>query len=138
MNKREKITFNNLFDISVDIEPVDGSRHAAAVMKKGGKIYGMGINVAKTDPMQQRFCETEGKAFIHAEMLAIKRAIVHLKKTDLSACTLIVVRSKYNTDKEDVLGMSKPCEACAAAIKKYGIKKVIYSTDDGYGVILNE
>ena len=137
MKRKEQLIFDNLFAICSDVEPVDGSRHAAAVMKRG-VIYGSGVNIAKTDPMQQRFCSTEGKAFIHAEMLAIKRAISQLRTNDLSDCTLVVVRSKYNHNKENVLGNSKPCEACQAAIEHHGIRRTIYSLDDGYGVLVNE
>lgn len=137
MNKREQAVFSNLFDICADVEPVDGSRHAAAVIRKG-VVYGNGINVAKTDPMQQKYCRVEGKAYIHAEMLAIKRAVARLKTGDLSGCTMVVVRSKYNGDREDVLGNSKPCMACQAAIKQHGIRRVVYSLDDGYGVISDD
>lgn len=133
MNKRERAVFDNLFELSTDIEPVHNSRHAAAVVRKG-IIYGIGINSTKTDPMQQRYCKLHNAGYMHAEMSAIKRTTTHLRTDDLSGHTIIVVRSKYNEAQKDVLGNSKPCEACQQAIEAHGIIRLIYSLNDGYKI----
>lgn len=46
----------------------------------------------------------------------------------LRKTTLIVIR----IDTEGNLIQSKPCYHCCETIKQYGIKKIIYSDDDGY------
>lgn len=133
MTKREKVVFDNLFDVTQDIEKTGNSRHAAAVIKKGA-VYGLGVNSSKTDPMQRQYSDHPLKVCIHAEVAAIKRASSHLRTRDLSNCTLMVVRSKSDDDGNILLGNSKPCDACQKAIDEHGIRKVIYSIDNGYKV----
>lgn len=129
ITKREQNIFDNLFGIACDMVAVDNSKHAAAIVRKGIP-FGMGINLNKTDPMQRRF-GNKNNAFIHAEISAIKRAASKLRTKDLNGYTLVVVRSKYDKEHNHILGNSKPCSACQAAIKAFNIGKVIYSSDDG-------
>lgn len=69
------------------------------------------------------------KYSIHAEVDAINKAkkMRHI----LPDCEMYVVRigtERFN----HCLKYSKPCTSCTAAINKYGIKKIYYSTNSEY------
>ena len=62
----------------------------------------------------------------HAEIDALLPLIT--KGYDLRKATLYIVREKrYKTQ-----GMAHPCSRCMSVIKKLGIRKLKYTTDDGY------
>jgi len=42
------------------------------------------------------------------------------------------VKFEDTNAKKFVRGMSKPCEGCARAIAQFGIKKVYYTTEEGF------
>ncbi len=98
-------------------------RHGA-VLVKGGSVLSYGFNKDKFSSFAKKFrCEHMGPATSHAEidcLLGIPR-----KKT--VGATIYVVR--INQDGQ--LRLSKPCPMCHAALKHCGIKKVVYSTNDG-------
>lgn len=132
--KREKIIIDNLFDITKDIEGVRSSRHAAAVVKRG-IVYGMGVNSNKTDAFQQQFTNNPEKVFSHAEIAALKRTKNQLRTDDLSDFTLIIIRGKKDDGTNEwQFGDSKPCDMCQKAIESFGIRKIIYSIEDGIKV----
>ena len=62
---------------------------------------------------------------VHAEMSAL---IPLVNKEDLSRASIYV----YRQLKDGSLGMCRPCKACMALIKNLGIRKVYYTTYDGY------
>lgn len=51
-----------------------------------------------------------------------------INKEDLSRASIYV----YRQLKDGSLGMCRPCKACMALIKNLGIRKVYYTTYDGY------
>lgn len=59
-----------------------------------------------------------------AEVLAIRKAPSAL----LNGTTILVCRVRSS----GTFGMSKPCRRCKSLIKKSGIRRVIYSTPDGW------
>ena len=59
-----------------------------------------------------------------AEVLAIKKAPKQL----LGGSTILVCRVRGS----GTFGMSKPCPKCKSLIEKSGIKRVIYSSPDGW------
>lgn len=60
---------------------------------------------------------------LHAEVAAM----VGLDRKVIKGTTLYVVRLRRNNS----IGMSKPCISCMFYITGMGVKKIIYSTDDG-------
>lgn len=85
----------------------------------GKKISEAYNNYSKTHPIQAHFASIAGqpeRKYLHAEILAIIRAgerkIHTIKVTNLNG------------------KLSTPCPVCMAAIKAYGISRVITSTDD--------
>lgn len=106
------------------------AKHSAIIVNSG-RIIGQGINVHKTHPMaikpilwfkSSRMLETSWT--IHAEMNAIRS----VKNKDLlRGATMYVAR----LSKRYGLRMSCPCESCQYYIRMYGIKKIVYTTDNG-------
>jgi dCMP deaminase len=92
-----------------------------AVIVKGNTILGVGVNKLKTHPKAKNYAKR-----IHAELAAILNA-----RTDVTDCDLYVFRYTQS----GLQGISKPCDGCMCAILEAGIKRVYYSTADGYGVI---
>lgn len=102
-----------------------------AIYKK--QIIGTGFNTNKTNPIQMfynkyRDFETIGKsqAKLHAEMsciLSIKNLNIDFSKVNLYI---------YREDKNRHIALSRPCKSCMQAIKDLGIKKINYTTYDGY------
>lgn len=79
----------------------------------------------------QIICEAEENSAVkrdvtcHAELEAIRKAVILLDSNDLSACTL------YTTH--------EPCVMCAYAIRYYRIQKVVYlSKVDNWGSISSD
>lgn len=99
-------------------------KHGAVIVYKK-KIISCGSN-HKID----YFCHNYS---VHAEVAAISN-LKGKQKELLSECELYVVRIapiKFN----NVLKYSKPCEKCQAAINKFNIKKIYYSTNYEYDAI---
>lgn len=97
------------------------SRHkqrVGAVIAKGPRIISAGINSYKTHPKSTSPYKTT-----HAEFSAILRA-----NKELTGATLYVVRLLATGE----LGMAKPCPDCQRFIEKMNLKKIIYSTEDGF------
>lgn len=99
-------------------------KHASMVVMNGNPLS-IGINSARNNPRYVISDTPDGiKSDIyshHAERVAIKRA------GDCNGATLYVARDGHR--------LSMPCERCMPTIIKAGIKKVIFTTDGGYGLI---
>lgn len=104
----------------------------AAIIVKGGKIIGVGINSMKPHPMAlpRNIMNTGERTLdeiytIHAEMAAIRSV---KNKENLKGTTIFVGRLS------DCWGetLSCPCPICTFYLKKYGIQRAIYSTNDGH------
>ena len=100
----------------------------AFVKNKFGLIISVGLNsYIKSHPLQKFFAEKVGKPhniYLHAEILALIRASISKEIGD----TLQVQR--YNTigHPED----AKPCPICVEAAIFFGIKKINYTTKNGW------
>lgn len=93
-------------------------RHGA-VIKVGGRIIGIGINVDKNHPNNVNDPATQ--AAVHAEIAALKAC----GNTSVAGGTIYVAR----INKKGSPLMSKPCQRCQEAIKNAGIKKIVYTID---------
>jgi deoxycytidylate deaminase len=95
----------------------------ARALDRRGRVISTGENnYNKTHPLMQHFAEKVGldeKIYLHAEVLALIRA------GEAKVHTLVVAR--YNSDGSPAL--AKPCPVCQAAIKAWGVKEIIYTTD---------
>jgi len=96
-----------------------------AVLSKGSTVINTAYNKNKFSSFAMRFKKENSKfATVHAEL----GAILNIDKKHTEGGTIYVVR----TNKPQKLRMSKPCDMCEAALRWVGIKKVVYSTNEGF------
>lgn len=91
-------------------------KHGAVVVK-GGRVLGMGYNKRRNDPRNLNPGRHRYDSGCHAEMSALKGV------ADPRGSVIFVARVNRMGDDR----LSKPCEICAAELKRLGIKKVIYT-----------
>jgi deoxycytidylate deaminase len=103
----------------------------AACLVINNEVISVGHNSDKSHPLQKRFAKNSDAIFKHAEVDCIINALRHLDKEDLKKSTLYVyrVKRKRKGDLSWVDGLAEPCLGCKRAIDHFGIKKVIYSTE---------
>lgn len=131
LSKREKVFFRVAKDIA---ELSDHHYRLGCVIVDHHHIVSSGHNSkTKCHPMQasidkKYFNDSEilQKGPLHAEVDALLPLIK--KNIDLTGATLYV----YREDKHHHIAMSRPCPRCMSLIKKCGIRKIKYSTPDGF------
>lgn len=124
---------------AIDVEKFSNARIAAGIAIKG-QLISTGRNSGRTHPFQKQFSKNNHAIFLHAETCAISNSLNHVAKEDLKKATLFIHRVKLpNKDStEYVDGLAKPCSGCMSAIAAFGIRRVIYSTEEnGEYVILD-
>lgn len=126
MRQRQLQVIKRLMDIADKMEAVDGSKHAAAVVIRN-RVVGLGTNIRKTHPISYKYGKNKEAIYLHAETHAIKNALRTISLKEMKRATLYVARVDRNSE----MAMSKPCEGCERCIKDYGIKHVIYTTNEG-------
>lgn len=105
---------------------------AVAIYK--GSIVATAWNTNKTSPLQARYniyrfrdSNTLDKA--HAEMCLIQK--LRWKFGDSIDWTKVHIYL-YREYKDGKLAPSRPCQSCLTLIKELGIKRIAYTTEDGY------
>lgn len=114
-----------IYDISLSLYnmPDTRNKHFSFLVRRN-KIISIGWNKAfQTHPIAAKF----GHRFncIHSELDVINNFPYPFRMLPLY--TLINVRVKYKS-----LRISHPCLKCINMLKFFGLKDVIYSTDQGY------
>ena len=94
-----------------------------AVLEDHGKVLAVGCNRYRNDPDNVVDPKTEGS--YHAEVAALRSYTGSTK-----GATLYVAR----LSRSGVL-FSRPCDNCRRAIIDAGIRKVIYTGDDGSAIV---
>lgn len=137
ISKKHTQVLDLLAKIAEDVEPVNSSRLAAAIVYRN-KVIAIGTNSRKSHPLQKKFGKTDDAIFLHAEVCAIKNALKRIDVDMLSKCSIYVARVKRPNphSKEYVWGIAKPCNGCMGAIESFDIKEVIYTTNED-GVFKN-
>lgn len=111
----------------------------AACLVIQNEIISIGYNSDKSHPLQKRFSKNSESIFKHAEIDCIVNALKHIDPEELQRATLYVyrVKKKEKGDTGWIDGRAEPCSGCKKAIEHFGIKKVVFSTDDSglYGTI---
>ena len=103
-----------------------------AVVVKKNKIISVGVNSYKTHPIQKkynrfRFDIEDTNHTLHAEI----QALVNIPYgTELNDLTIYI----YRESRKGRLAKSRPCPSCMKLIKDIGIKKICYTTDEGYAI----
>ncbi len=104
------------------------------VVSLGSKVLSVGFSSTKTHPIQQRFNSYRdfGDKWkvspdkLHAEV----SALIPIMKLDIDWSRVEIY--VYRLRGDNTVGNSRPCEACSHLIKSLGIRKVYYTTDNGY------
>lgn len=105
---------------------------AIAVYK--GSIVATACNTNKTSPLQAkynvyRFKDSNTLDKAHAEIVLIQK--LRWKFGDSIDWTKVHIYL-YREYKDGHIGPSRPCESCLTLIKELGIRKIYYTTEDGY------
>jgi len=104
------------------------SKRHGAVLMSGGKICGTGYNHMWIDKVNLKCFKTMRIASIHAEIDCIQSCRSFYKEANRKKYTMIIVRMRRDDEK---LMCSKPCSMCLDILKKFRVKKVYYTNDDG-------
>lgn len=114
-----------------EANPSENAKVAAAIVFRN-KIVSIGINSRKTHPMQARFGKNADSIHLHAEISAIRNALRECDAEELSKMEMYVVRVKKPRPfaKKFEWGLAKPCIGCQRAIEEFGLKRVIYTTNE--------
>lgn len=99
-------------------------KHGAVIIK-GGRILGSGINSDRNDP--NLVADPKTQAAVHAEVAALRAA----GSSDLRGATIFVARVNRKGEPR----MSKPCINCQAALAARGVKKVVYTIDSSMELV---
>ena len=105
----------------------------ACMIYKGGNLLSSAVNQKKTHPTMKKYnsyVPFRKWGYLHAEMAALLQLSWETGKDDLKGCTLYVARKRC----DGTIAIARPCPACLAAIRDSGIKKIVYTTNNGYAV----
>ena len=98
----------------------------SALNKRGYVISSATNSYKKSNPKQKQFSILAGmsdqRIYLHSEIACLLRA----KGADVH--TLKIERYDSNGNPK----LSWPCPSCQLFIKEYGVKRVIFTTDDGF------
>lgn len=98
-----------------------------AVIVDGNYVVSRACNVRRTHTRQHRYNVQTGRKCPAPKLHAEIHALIKSRDYDLTGCTLYVGRYQLNGS----LGNCKPCSSCRQAIKDSGIKKIVYTTEEG-------
>ena len=117
---------DNFLQLAIETAKSSPSKKkVGAVLLRKNKVIATAVNLEKkTHPLQAKFAQKVGlieKVFLHAE-------IYSLIKARENADTIVVAR----VNNQNKLRIAKPCACCSLALEEAGVKKIYYSTDDGF------
>lgn len=99
----------------------DRRKHTVCAITLGGRVVALAGNEPdKSDPLQARYARNPESIFLHAEILALKRASKLLSDNELRRCVAWVARAKADSTP----GLARPCGGCWTALRDYGIRDV--------------
>lgn len=104
-----------------------GRFKVGAVIVKKGKLISAGANSDKSHPVQKRY-DSERGFKTHHSCHAEVRAILNSKVNVLTGCSIYV----YRETKNGTLGKARPCAACIKMLRDYDIKRIFYTTEEGF------
>jgi deoxycytidylate deaminase len=87
-----------------------------------GKIFARGYNSYYKQSLNERDC-----CSCHAEQDVLRQCMRNIKKPDRVRINIYIVRCRS----DGVYMQSEPCFVCYNEMKRFNIKNIIYSTNDG-------
>jgi tRNA(Arg) A34 adenosine deaminase TadA len=117
--------------IELAIENPHKYKLAAAVGNR--KEQFIGINSAKSHPFQARWGRNPESIYFHAEIAALKEALVSYDPKEVKGMQMWVARVK-KVGGVLVPALARPCSGCLAAARAFGIRTITYTTETEYGM----
>jgi len=96
-----------------------------AVVVKSGRVLGTGFNRDRNNPKIVDPNRIKMDCSFHAEEVAIRDAGENLKGAKIYVARV----NKHGHDRD-----SRPCPRCFLLIKSVGIKKIVYTSEEGINV----
>lgn len=114
--------------------------HLGCVITCKKRVINIGCNTCKTHPMQ-KYYNNRYRDFrkigcpdnhtLHAEIATLTTIpIAIIKQVDWHDVNIYIYRIAPGLPSK--MGMARPCPGCMAAIHKFGIRNIYYTTDTGY------
>lgn len=138
LKKHDKAIFAALFEVAAGMEPCARPRTRVVAALSYRNTIIIGKNSLKSDTFQAKYSANSDSIYSHAETAAIKAGL-RAFDADISRCTLYVLRAKFKSGTRTNLhcGLAMPCEGCRKAIQRFGISRVLFTTDsDAIGALL--
>lgn len=132
---RDMRYINDALNRASSSERVAAAR-VSAIMVIKNRVIAVGTNSRKSHPFQATYGKNIEAIYLHAETDCIKNALKQVSVDDLRKATMYVARAKKENSRlnsPDIWGMAKSCSGCTRAIVEYGIKRVVYTTNE-FGV----
>lgn len=117
-----------------------GKFNMGCVIVYHNRIIGRGSNSDKTDPSQKHYNRERNlnknsnkpiRHSRHAEISALKNVPYPIASTiDWSKVKVYIYRISPGHDLH--MGMARPCAGCMKALREKGIRRIYYSTKDGF------
>ena len=105
---------------------------AVAVFRRS--VIAQGRNQDKTHPLQQQYniyrYNVNGNHYYPSKMHAEMEIISKIRYLDINFNEVEIY--VYRETKDGRKALARPCAACTKALRDLGIKKVYYTTNDGY------
>lgn len=117
---------DSIFDLVIQTAKTSPSRvKVGALLLNKNKVVASATNLErKSHPIQARFAERVGlhqKIYLHAEIAA-------LVKCKEEYDTIVVAR----VNNQGKIRLAKPCPCCSLAIEESNIKRIYYTTNEGF------
>jgi tRNA(Arg) A34 adenosine deaminase TadA len=117
---------DSVFDLAIQTAKTSPSRvKVGALLLNKNKVVATATNLErKSHPIQARFAERVGlhqKIYLHAEIAA-------LVKCKEEYDTIVVAR----VNNQGKIRLAKPCPCCSLAIEESNIKRIYYTTNEGF------
>lgn len=124
----------NFFNLATAFARISSHREylIGAVLVKNGNVLSSATNIHKSHPVQRKynaFRNMDGSDNHTHELHAEINCMLKVKNKQLLKNSSIYVS---RIGKDDVIRIAKPCKACQAALKDYGIKDLYYTTTNSF------
>lgn len=109
--------------------------HIGCVITYKNLPIALGYNSHKTHPLQKKYnryrTNREGIGEITPKRHAEINALSKIKREDVNPEKMVAYIYRIKIE-EPYYGLARPCPSCMKALKDFGIKKIVYTTNDGY------
>jgi len=101
-----------------------------AVIVDGNYVVAKACNTSRTHTRQHKYNQMTGRKCPSPKLHAEIHALIKSKNYDLTNATVYVGRYLKNGS----LGNCKPCSSCQEAMRASGVRRAVYTTEQGVHV----